>query len=474
MPADRGWVRYNPAHRVRLERIGLSESGQFCDLPGPVVSGHPDRHVRRVEIGEITAFLKVEHRVPWRDRLRHALAGGGWVSKSEREADLLDAAATAGLPAPEWLAYGEDGRGRAFLLVAAIVDGVELRQALLDSEKRRALAKRVGRALGRLHTAGFDHPDLHAKHVLISPAAGVVLLDWQNVRRCPSVTRQRRARALAWLDATLADRLMSLRERALFLRSYLRAASIPAPRKQERDFAAAVRRHTARLLRRRAVQEARKPPLATGAQQLVWVDGEAICAIPEIARELAQPDWRHLLYAGVDSEARRVTLADGRPARLVRRWRPAVLRIPSWLRGRAWRADELRQAGLLFHLQRHGVSCVRLLAFGQRLTTFGPARSFLLTEEPADAAPLGDCVARRPRDADAALSLASALLDELHAARCHFAGPAVASTIWIRSNPLTATIGRVAGLRLARQPLSRRLIERDCLALVRLRKEVGR
>src|SRR4051794_6102520 len=108
----RGWVRVHPAHRSALDQLGLKTASAFLELPGPVISGHPDRHVRRVEIGGRVAYLKVEHRVPWRDRLRHAWFGGGFASKSVREADLLAELAAAGLPAPEWLACGEDGRGR--------------------------------------------------------------------------------------------------------------------------------------------------------------------------------------------------------------------------------------------------------------------------------------------------------------------------------------------------------------------------
>ena len=83
------WVRYHPAQRERLAALGLRNATHILEMAGPVVSGHPDRHVRRVELAGQIAYLKVEHRIPWRDRLRHWLIGGGFVSKSEREANVL-------------------------------------------------------------------------------------------------------------------------------------------------------------------------------------------------------------------------------------------------------------------------------------------------------------------------------------------------------------------------------------------------
>src|SRR5436309_1053535 len=133
-----GWVRFHPDHRRRLEVLGLRDAPAFLEMPGLVVSGHPDRHVRRVEFSGQPAYLKVEHRIPWRDQVRHFLHGGGWVSKSVREANLLSELESLGLPAPGWLACGEDGRGRAFLLIAAVPGAVELRRNLLTTPRRLA------------------------------------------------------------------------------------------------------------------------------------------------------------------------------------------------------------------------------------------------------------------------------------------------------------------------------------------------
>jgi hypothetical protein len=84
------------------------------------------------------------------------------------------------------------------------------------------------------------------------------------------------------------------------------------------------------------------------------------------------------------------------------------------LLGRPWRTAHLRQARLLFHLERHGIPAAELLAFGQKATGLASCRSFLLYRpDPAAvplaadewrtaAAPVGDLV-RRLHDAGCAL-----------------------------------------------------------------------
>src|SRR5579871_2766548 len=129
----RGFVEIAPGYRSFFRRLGVTEAAHFLALPGPtphIVSGHPDRNVARVIFNEgeqpWVAFLKREHRVPWRTRLGNALAGFGFLSRSLREARTLQMLQREGLPGPEWLAAGEDGAGRAFLLVREI-EGQELR-----------------------------------------------------------------------------------------------------------------------------------------------------------------------------------------------------------------------------------------------------------------------------------------------------------------------------------------------------------
>ena len=109
----------------------------------------------------------------------------------------------------------------------------------------------LGRSLARIHAAGFDQPDLFAKHLLVSDAAGAErrlhFLDWQRYRRAP-LSWARRCRDLATLDATLADQLATPRERLRCLAAYLKSSPGAPPLCR---VARAVYRQSARLLRKR-------------------------------------------------------------------------------------------------------------------------------------------------------------------------------------------------------------------------------
>src|SRR5262249_54774912 len=145
-PTVCGWVELNSAFAGKLTALGLDSAAAFLDLPGEVVCGHPDRHVARVVLPCGAFYLKRQHAVTWRERLRNWLAGFGWASRCGREAAILKQLAAEGLPAPRWAAFGEDGRGRAFLLIEEVRGTSDLREVLSDAtlspDDRRAIAER--------------------------------------------------------------------------------------------------------------------------------------------------------------------------------------------------------------------------------------------------------------------------------------------------------------------------------------------
>src|SRR5437762_709625 len=128
------FVEINPDYRDAVARHGLASPESFLSLPGLLISGHPDRNVARVTLGSgptaLAAYLKREHRVRCRERCGNAWAGFGFASRSWREAQILRALRRAGVGCPDWIAAGEDERGRAFLLLAELTDMVDLQQFL--------------------------------------------------------------------------------------------------------------------------------------------------------------------------------------------------------------------------------------------------------------------------------------------------------------------------------------------------------
>jgi tRNA A-37 threonylcarbamoyl transferase component Bud32 len=396
-----------PDSRAWLEAHGLASARDFLALPGVVVSGHVGRNVSRVQIGPTTAYLKREHRVRVRDRFRSWRAGFGWSSMSAREGAVLRRLDDRGLPRPKWLAWGE-ADGQAFLLLEGAGETVELRSM---HSVEPEFAEWLGRVLGRLHDAGIDQPDLFAKHFLVRPGSGgVTILDWQRATLCARVSWRRRIRSLAALRATASEALIEVWER--LLAGYVREASEGGPGGPTlRRLSGTVDRTAAALGKRAGIRSQRLPARGAVCQELVRTEGETVCAIPAVARELESAEAIDTLYSR-RHDGRRLALQSGQAGLLrVGRYRSPFGRLWAALRGKAWRSPELRVARLLFHLERHGIPAPKLLAYGQRAPRLSPAGSFVLAEPSS---------ARPPRPEDHAA--VRRLLERLHAADCRLRG----------------------------------------------------
>lgn len=461
-----GFVEINPRYRDLCRRRQLLAAEHFLALPGALVSGHPDRNVARVRIGAVRCFLKREHRVRWQERLTNLWAGVGFVSRSVREARLLHALQRAGVPAPEWIAAGEDERGRAFLLVRDLAKTTELRTVLRSGpEQRRDWARAIGVALAHMHDTGFTHPDLYAKHVHLNPADGTVhLLDWQRGRRNGCAGWPQRWRDLAALHATLADDLAAPRDRLACLRAYLKATlPIAAPRRFRRAAVRTIVRRAEHLQRHRHIRELRHTAAADSAHRVIWLDGEALCVTPRAfaAWPAETPAWlRDRVHAPVPLERSVVMVPGAAEATLVRRrasWSPATLW--KWLWERTVSAPEVRQAGLIFRLQRYGVATPQLLAFGQRHFPPWRTESFLLTES-SGGVPLLDWLGDPSNDGDLRQQILLSVGILLR--RMHEAGCAVAKgqqwPLAVQENvdgTLTVGIGTIDGIVARRQATAR-------------------
>jgi tRNA A-37 threonylcarbamoyl transferase component Bud32 len=379
-----------PRYRALLTGLGRASTRELLAWSGVIVSGHPTRHVLRVQAGAETFILKKEHRVPWRDRLANAWAGFGWSSKSVREARLLHRLEASGVPCPEIVAVGEDC-GQAFLLLREQA-GMDLREFLSRLHSRaecRALAQALGRELARIHASGFTQPDLYAKHILVRTAADgfrFCFLDWQRSRPINRVPWRVRLRDLSALDASLAAELASDRLRLTALRAYLSESKArgTVPEISRQSMAVMIRRLGERRIEHRRTRELRQPPLPPGSQQLLWLrDGERLCIARDFYDELGGrlpswvPDDPAASLDGPSVEHRLILLGSGRTAHLVQRWSRAA----RWPRGK-YAAPELARAAAIFRLQRFGVAGPRLLAMGHCQVAAWQRFSFLLTEPP--------------------------------------------------------------------------------------------
>lgn len=396
----------NPRYRDFLARHGLDDVDRLQSLPATVVCGHPNRHVLTGTLGPETEnlpiYIKRQHRLGWGERLGNAWAGFGWVSLARREARMLEHLHGAGVAAPEWIAAGEDDQGGAFLILKAIPECRDLPDFLRGpvgqrATPRRRLAGLLGQALAHVHDAGFAHGDLYAKHVLVhATGTAIHFLDWQRARRHAEIDWPSRWRDLAALDATLANVLANPRDRLACLHAYLRAAlPIRQPREFRRRAVLAILQHSRQLQQLRRIREQRQTSVTIGSQPLIWLDGERLCVTPEF-REVFDgqvPDW---LLAPAEEDPP-FAVPGSAKAMLIRRSSDEMVRwLWSRLRRRHMTSPEVRQAGLLFRLQRYGVPTPRLLAFGQRHPLPWRTESFLLTDVPRSLA-LAEWLKERPR-----------------------------------------------------------------------------
>ncbi|HEV2949594.1 MAG TPA: lipopolysaccharide kinase InaA family protein [Gemmataceae bacterium] len=502
------FVEVNPQFRDLLKSQGIHGPEDFLNLPAIIVSGHPNRHVGRVKLGfgssPIVAYLKKEHRLPWRDRWTNAWHGFGWCSRSYRESLVLRSMRETGVGCPEFVAVGEDGRGRAFLLVRELAESLDLRVLLgaghlADPPSRRKFARELGETVARLHDAGFDHPDLYSKHLLVNPRnSRISLLDCQRTRKYSNLSWRRRWQDLAALDATLTEELAAPRERMRCLRSYLQASlAVQAPAPFFRKAAASIRRRAGRLLRHRHVREQRQPPLNPEAQNLIWMRGESLCVTREfyealyghVPEEFLLGRRRPLPFQLLPVDGSQVTQCRhsfrgvGATTLVQRRASNPIQWLWAKLRGKRLLSPEIELAGITFRLERYGVRCARVLAFGQSQDRVWQYHSFLLVQDRSqqrtisqrfvDLAEIRWTAQRKQKWR--LLREAGALLGRMHRAQCYFSGRLDESLVVendVEVGPILILTG-AQNVSKRRRP-SRRLARKDLTGLIRSLNSLSR
>ncbi|HEV3447164.1 MAG TPA: lipopolysaccharide kinase InaA family protein [Gemmataceae bacterium] len=486
------YLEINPRYQPLLRRLGLRAPEDFLALPAVIISGHPDRNVSRLTLEDegatFPAFLKREHCIRSKDRVLNALAGFGWVSKSWRECAMLQAFARARIGCPEWIAAGEDEQGRSFLLLRELAEVSDLRVHLRDHLRahpraRRRFALRLGGALAQLHEAGFDHPDLYSKHILVNhDGASIYFLDLQRCQRRRSVPWRQRWRDLAALEATLTDELFPTPDRIACLRAYLRIYRAHGGARSTNPLHSAyqVFRQSARLACHRRIQEILQGPRSDLVQQLIWVDGERLCVTPALQARLKDNLPDELKLTRLPERPRQfefrqnISVDPFCRATLVRRRSSHFLRgLWNYVCGRRFASLELRQAATLFRLQRAGIQTPELLAFGQRRHWLGGIESFLLTEVAPTVSLKRWCAVHAslqragitPRRQ--VIRQTAQLLQRLHRAHCYLGTTANGEAIQICTDArptgiaeLAVVLQTVEGL-IVRRRTSKRMIEKD-------------
>lgn len=340
-----GWLIVNPIYQELFSLHDLHTATAVLNLPGVVVNGHVTRNVSRVALGEMTVYLKREHTVKWKTRLVNAIAGFGFVSLSEREARVIAKLNQHDLAGPEWIAYGH-ANGESFLLLR----GIEPSQRVIDPLE-------LAREIAAIHRAGINQPDLFFKHLLHDLNGRITILDWQQATIHKQLSLTQRQRALAALHATTPN-VIARRQRVRFLKEYL--ANTGQNLNDWKAFAHGVLKHASELAQRKNIRR-QVAQQADAKQLLVRIEGETVCAIPEIADDLRHPEIIRQLH-----DHRRKTPPVMLPAAAC--WRANRYRnVNIALRRSRWRSPELKLARLIMHLEKHGITGPKILAYGQHV-----------------------------------------------------------------------------------------------------------
>lgn len=342
------WVEILPRFASLFRHRRWESASSFLSWTGILVNQHRHRQVEQVTLSsgetEECFFLKKEFAVTWRDRFRNAWHGFGWCSTAVREGAMLQALRAAGIGCPEVVALGEHER-QAFVAMRGESSMTELRELLptLNVEDCNRLAGMLGRELAKMHDAGFDHPDLFAKHILLARASSgfrVCIIDWQRGRHRSVTPWRLRCRDLAILDATLHKALANDRLRWRCLRAYFRALTAPARTPPHARLARQIRRQAERLRQDRNLREVGQLPVPARDQQFVPMqDGRLLVVRSHYENFRSDP----LAFAGC---GQLLANAAGSEKRLTAEDIPPL-------------------AHTLFRLQRFGVPAPRLLAVGR-------------------------------------------------------------------------------------------------------------
>lgn len=411
-------LHIHPEYRALLEANGLATfDALFAAGETGQVDGHWLRAVSRVDLRgpdgrTVVVFLKRHWGTlacrAWRDllRLKRPLAP---AEREWRNAMRLGEADIA-VAAPVAWGRSDDGDRPRALIASRGVAGPSLAEWLHAARAvpaarplRRAVAETVGRAVRRLHDAGFAFPDLYGKHLFLegldSGRPRVVLIDPQRLGAY-TVRRGQKNLAALWVST---ERLgVSRADRLRVFRAYLGYKTL--------DYAA---RQTARLVAYAAARmpgrgqdpnllPSRRPAPAGGApaaaERMVAVDGgrlrvnEAFRPVLEAAglatldQVMAMPGGR-VYRKGFGRSTVRIELADpagGQRGVYVKRY----TRVP--LRTKLRRTLGLNppisfarneERGLA-RLANVGIATMRCLAVGEEMTRRGRReRSCILTEE---------------------------------------------------------------------------------------------
>lgn len=259
-------------YRIRVSGADASRTPALHELrPETVRDTRPGERVKVSRSSTTYAFATTGGREVFY-KIDHCRGPLDWFkslfrpSRALRAWRALGRLSLLGFPVPPRVLCGERRRGPfllgSFVVTERIPGCVSLDRYCrqfpgpggeTDPRQREVLAGLAG-LVRRLHDLDIDHADLNPANVLIreNPCPEFFLLDADRTRFPPRLTRRRKIRNLAQLNAFL-ERRVSLRNRLRFLHFY-NADPGRAGRRQHRKLLEQIDRMTRRRWRRSAEQ----------------------------------------------------------------------------------------------------------------------------------------------------------------------------------------------------------------------------
>ncbi len=464
------WIEIEPAYRSALEAAGLTDFDSFMRAPGgPPTSRHRYRETVPINFSNGGSanrfFLKRVYRVSPAHSLFPILTlRRGW-SQPLREWHACGAMADANLPAMRRVAVGERRSAgvptQAFLLVEAttfpfaleewLIPGF-VRPLLLDDSRRAALWVELGALVRHICDAGFIWPDLHAKHILVSPIDAATsaaragagdrwafcLIDLERVRRVVPL-RHASGEALALeRDKRVGEALLQLVESlspTVFsnddLTNLVAGASAGNPVLQAMiNYAAFPRpRLPDDYIHPRRIRYEKRMGMQIDARFMTLLQAAGLKSIDDVFQYsqgelLSKPG-----LAGHRDRIRLVVNDESSATRTVylKRYHqpPAREQLRRMMSGDFRRGSARREARFARKLWELGVPTLTTIAFGQQMSGPIERRGFLITDEVpgasleklADAAMADPTVGPSPRDKHEIIRQLALLTRRMHERR---------------------------------------------------------
>jgi hypothetical protein len=181
-----GWLVINGNFYKSLYLLGLCTPDDFLNVGGIIINGNADRHVRQIYLPGIgIAYLKREHRIRYSNKSKNYIYNGLFISRCCYEGKILHFLSTKTNLIPQWIAYGENDRKQAFLLLMSLYSIENIINYLkINAVNIKCIARSLGAELARLNNIGISTSHITLNHTFINTVTKqLYFLDWESYRK---------------------------------------------------------------------------------------------------------------------------------------------------------------------------------------------------------------------------------------------------------------------------------------------------